>query len=141
MNKLIDRLHNAFSLTEDLVAELTSEDLLLTLGSLPSNSIGEQIWCITGARESYLQAIIHNEWVGFSCSLSDVTSRSNVLDALKHSSKSCIETLRSTELNDDQIDFVFQLLEHEVQHHGQLIRYIYGNKLTFPESWKTRYNV
>jgi spore coat protein CotF len=33
------------------------------------------------------------------------------------------------------------LLEHEIQHHGQLIRYIYGNKLTFPNGWKQRYNV
>jgi hypothetical protein len=33
------------------------------------------------------------------------------------------------------------LLEHELQHHGQLIRYVYGNKLEFPESWKKRYTV
>ena len=33
------------------------------------------------------------------------------------------------------------LLEHEVQHHGQLIRYVYGNRLSFPGSWKRRYTV
>ena len=32
-------------------------------------------------------------------------------------------------------------LEHEVQHHGQLIRFVYGNALTFPESWHDRYTV
>ena len=35
----------------------------------------------------------------------------------------------------------FALLEHEVQHHGQLIRFVYGNKLSFPESWNKRYTV
>jgi uncharacterized damage-inducible protein DinB len=31
------------------------------------------------------------------------------------------------------------LLEHEVQHHGQLIRYLYGLGIERPESWKQRY--
>ena len=33
------------------------------------------------------------------------------------------------------------LLEHEVQHHGQLIRYVYANGLSFPASWSERYTV
>jgi hypothetical protein len=33
------------------------------------------------------------------------------------------------------------LLEHEIQHHGQLIRFVYGNRLSFPESWNQRYTV
>lgn len=44
-------------------------------------------------------------------------------------------------LTDAQIEFAFNLLEHEIQHHGQLIRFVYGNGLTFPESWHTRYTV
>jgi len=31
------------------------------------------------------------------------------------------------------------LLEHEAQHHGQLIRYLYGLRLPIPASWKSRY--
>ncbi|MBK8233243.1 MAG: hypothetical protein IPK72_22375 [Candidatus Eisenbacteria bacterium] len=38
-------------------------------------------------------------------------------------------------------ELALDLLEHEVQHHGQLIRFVYGNGLTFPESWKVRYTV
>ncbi len=40
-----------------------------------------------------------------------------------------------------QQELAFDLLEHEVQHHGQLIRFVYGNKLTFPPSWHKRYTV
>jgi hypothetical protein len=45
------------------------------------------------------------------------------------------------ELTDAQVDLAFDLLEHELQHHGQLIRFVYGNGLTFPESWNKRYTV
>jgi hypothetical protein len=34
---------------------------------------------------------------------------------------------------------VLDLLEHEAQHHGQLIRYLYALKLAIPDSWKARY--
>ena len=31
------------------------------------------------------------------------------------------------------------LLEHETQHQGQLIRYVYGLKYKFPKSWAERW--
>lgn len=141
MNKLIDRLDKAFQLTDDLVNGLSSTDLSLTLSNLPSNTIGEQVWCIVGARESYLQAIIHDHWIGFSCSLTDVSNHKNVMNSIQTSSLSLMEYIQSTDLTEIQTDFLFTLLEHEVMHHGQLIRYMYGNKLTFPESWTERYTV
>jgi hypothetical protein len=52
-----------------------------------------------------------------------------------------LETFDFSELSDRQLALAFDLLEHEVQHHGQLIRYVYGNSLSFPESWHTRYTV
>lgn len=141
MSKLIQRLETAFNLTENLASLLSSNELTLTLGELPSNTMGEQLWCMVGARESYLKAIVHQEWSGFSCSLNDVASPLHVQSSLKDSSEKCLAYLSDNDLTDEQKDFVFLLLEHEVQHHGQLIRYIYGNSLSFPESWKNRYNV
>ncbi|WP_261177856.1 hypothetical protein [Anaerobacillus sp. CMMVII] len=49
-------------------------------------------------------------------------------------------------LQDNSIDeinsnLLIDLLEHEVQHHGQLIRYAYANKIDFPKSWNFRYTV
>ena len=44
-------------------------------------------------------------------------------------------------LSDRQLELGFDLLEHEIQHHGQLIRYVYGNRLSFPSSWSQRYTV
>lgn len=138
---LIDRVQNAFLLTVDLVNHISDEALVLQLPNLPSNSIGEQFWCIVGARESYLKAIENSSWSGFSCSLKDVKSKSLINASLNKSREDILMFLTDYKLNEQQLNFVFILLEHEIQHHGQLIRYIYGNKLTFPESWKQRYNV
>ena len=44
-------------------------------------------------------------------------------------------------LAEEQIELAFDLLEHEIQHHGQLIRFVYGNRLSFPDSWSKRYTV
>ncbi|SHK18623.1 hypothetical protein SAMN02745227_01729 [Anaerobranca californiensis DSM 14826] len=141
MEVIIRHLNNAFNLTFDLVDSIKTDDLKLKLKDLPSNTIGEQLWCIIGARESYLKAIINEEWMGFSCSLDDVTFKNKILQSLKDSAENIHYFLNNTQLTETQIEFLLNLLEHEIQHHGQLIRYFYGNKLAFPKSWNNRYTV
>lgn len=135
------RLYQAYHLTQDLVESLSPENLTLKLDNLPSNSIGEQFWCIIGARESYLRAIIEHSWQGFSCSLDDPNSKAKILACLKKTYQDTYNYLENNPLNDVQRELLFTLLEHEILHHGQLIRYVYGNKLTFPKSWNERYTV
>ncbi len=141
MKILLLRLQKAFSLTIDLAQSIEAEDLKLKMKNLPSNTIGEQLWCIIGARESYFKAIINEGWSGFSCSLTDTTSKEKVLQSLEKSAGDCLEFLQGCEISEKQVELVFALLEHEIQHHGQLIRYCYGNNLSFPKSWKERYTV
>lgn len=141
MKILIKRLNKAFDLTLDLVRSINADDLKLKLMGIPSNTIGEQLWCIIGARESYLKAIINGGWVGFSSSLDDTTSKDKVISCLKKSAEDSLKYLNNVELNEVQMELLLILLEHEILHHGQLIRYIYGNKLTFPKSWNERYTV
>lgn len=141
MEILIKRLHKAFDLTLDLVHAMTTDDLKLKLKGMPSNTIGEQLWCIIGTRESYLKAIINRGWVDFSCSLDDITSKDKVMLCLKKSAEDSLKYLNKFELNEVQIELLLLLLEHEILHHGQLIRYIYANKLIFPKSWNERYTV
>jgi len=141
MNILLRKIERAFGLTRDLVENLSQESLSLYLGDLPSNRIGDQIWCIIGARESYLKAIIAGKWAGFSCSLHNSILKAEVMKCLGSSSDYMIKYLKESTLSDYQTEMIFDLLEHEVMHHGQLIRYIYGNKLEFPKSWNERYTV
>ena len=138
---IISRLERAFALTFDLYVSLNEQVLQSNLKNLPSNTLGAQAWCIIGARESYFNAIENKLWVGFTCSLKDTSSKQGIANKLQ-SSTDQMQSLKQKTLTDPkEVNFLFDLLEHEIQHHGQLIRYIYGNKLTFPDSWKKRYSV
>jgi hypothetical protein len=134
------KLERSFKLTHDLVAHLEEESLLLDLPNLPSNQIAGQLWCVVGARESYIRALEAGGWKGFSCGLTTPREKSSVLAAFEATHKQ-LEEIDFAGFTDVQLDLAFTLLEHEVQHHGQLIRFVYGNKLTFPESWNKRYTV
>jgi len=134
------KLDRAFKLTHELVVHLDENSLSLDLPGLPSNRIAGQLWCMVGARESYTRAIEMGGWQGFSCSLSTPRVKQSVLAALEATHKQ-MSVIDFTDLTDVQIEFAFDLLEHEIQHHGQLIRFVYGNVLTFPDSWNQRYTV
>jgi hypothetical protein len=138
--RLKARLERSFELTRDLVAHLEERALGLELPRLPSNRIAGQVWCILGARESYMRAIHAGGWQGFSCSLESPRVKKSVLAALEATHRG-LRGIDFAGLTDAQLDLAFGLLEHEVQHHGQLIRFVYANALTFPESWKKRYTV
>lgn len=141
MNRnLKERLDLAFELTHDLVVHLDEAALALDLQGLPSNSIAEQLWCVVGARESYTRAIEAGAWAGFSCSLDTPRVKQSVLNTLK-ATRIELAAIDFASLDAPRLDQMFALLEHEVMHHGQLIRYVYANGRTFPESWNTRYSV
>ena len=141
MNDILKtKLDRSFGLTSDLVAHLDEESLGLDLPNLPSNRIAGQLWCIVGARESYSKAIEAGGWKGFSCSLTAPRVKQSVLSVLE-ATRQRLADMNFTDLSDGQVELAFGLLEHEVQHHGQLIRFVYGNGLTFPGSWNERYTV
>ena len=137
---LKEKLDRSFKLTHDLVAHLDETALNLDLPGLPSNRIAGQLWCVVGARESYSKAIKAGAWSGFSCSLPPKFGRQSVLEAMEATDK-LMNEIEFSGLTDAQIGLAFDLLEHEVQHHGQLIRFVYGNALSFPGSWNKRYTV
>lgn len=63
MNRTLKtRLDRSFKLTYDLVIHLDQEAWDLDLPNLPSNRISGQLWCIVGARESYIRAIEMGGW-------------------------------------------------------------------------------
>lgn len=141
MELLKYRIGRAMELTNDYFNYMPESSLLLTIPDAPSNSIGEQAWCIVGARESYLKALERGAWAGFSCSLDNPSDKKKVMDSLAMTTNRVHDYLDSVNPDSISCSLVMDLLEHEVQHHGQLIRYGYANKLGFPESWTKRYTV
>ncbi len=106
----------------------------------PSNTIWDQLWCVVGARESYARAIEKGGWMGFECSLTsaDRGSKPMVVKALELS-RQAVESAIGAASDDDGL--VLDLLLHETQHQGQLIRYVYGLGLEFPQSWRIRWSL
>ena len=138
---LTDRLGRAIELTDLLAAHIDDSALGMHNGAAPSNTIGLQFWCVVGARESYGRAIERGEWVGFDCSLREPGSAHAVTNALAASGARVREVCSSLEETIDPAreSLMFDLLEHEVQHHGQLVRYFYANGLQFPDRFADRY--
>ncbi|QDT96043.1 hypothetical protein [Gimesia aquarii] len=137
INESFDR---SFTLYRDLIESIEESTLSSKLARLPSNTLGLQLWCVIGARESFSKAIQANQWSGFSCSLENTDNKVSVAEALHRSESAVSEALETiAEFSDVQNRLIIDLLEHEAAHHGQLIRYLYGLKLTIPASWKSKY--
>lgn len=140
--RVIERLQVRMASYEDLVALLPQGALLAEL-PVPSNTIGAQLWCVVGARESYARAIQGGAWSGFSCSLTAEAARrtDGVLATLRSSSADVMRALGDLggPAAAAREGFVVDLLEHEAQHQGQLIRYVYGLGYEFPDSWRSRW--
>ena len=138
-NSISMQLGKAMERTDDLARSLDDESMGRRLQDR-SNTLWDQLWCMVGARESYARAITAGEWVGFACSLTadDRGSRPRVVEALQ-SSREAVQSAVS--LPDPPEVLILDLLLHETQHHGQLIRYVYGLRLEFPESWRDRWNL
>jgi hypothetical protein len=135
-----ERLGATFQRWQDLLIELPEEALAAEL-PVASNRIGEQFWCVVGGRESYARAIAAGGWQGFACSLgaAELQSRDAILAALQSSALQALTSMSAVDWTTARETLLFDLLEHEAQHQGQLIRYIYGLGLSFPESWKKRW--
>ncbi len=137
-----ERFPESFALYDELASGLPETSLASPLPGLPSNAIGDQLWCVVGARESFARAIRSGEWQGFSCSLSaaETREREAIVAVLARSAQAVLEAIDVVDSDDDtRWRLSLRLLEHEAAHQGQLIRYLYGLRLPIPTGWKERY--
>jgi hypothetical protein len=138
------RLRECFRLYDDLVGALPDGALAKDLAGLPSNTIGQQLWCVIGARESYARALAAGVWQGFACGLAHgrAGEAAAVAEHLRRTAaEAAVAVAGVAEWTPERGRLALSLLEHEAQHHGQLIRYLYGNRLPVPASWKERYSL
>ena len=139
---MIANLESAFERWTALADELPADAFTMRL-PVHSNSIGAQFWCLVGARESYTRAIVAGEWSGFSCSLGpgDIVGRPGIVNGLAQSAQACKDALAGLDWTSAREALLLSLLEHEIQHQGQLIRYLYGLELPIPAVWRKRWSL
>ena len=138
---LLRRRHTiANSLYLDLLDALPPDRLRARLPGVRSSPVSNHFLCVVGARESYVRAARAGSWQGFDCSLADDEDADQVRAALEQSAAEVDAWLGELDPGDaDSIEVALRLLEHETQHHGQLIRYLYAVPLPVPASWVQRY--
>ena len=135
--ELNERVARALALADAMARAVSEGALASKLPSVKSNALGDQFWCILGARESYLRAAEAGKWVGFDCSLDAEGTRrpATLVSALDAAGAKWRAVLQAGAPG----TFALDLLEHEIQHHGQLIRYFYALGLEFPKEFSDRY--
>ncbi|WP_162564218.1 MULTISPECIES: hypothetical protein [Microbacterium] len=143
MNELLRRrLARANTLYLDVVDAVTADQLGSRLADLPSDTFGHQLWCVLGARESYPRAARAGEWQGFTSPVTaEETTDAAALRAAFTQTASDVDAWIAGLDAEDETSFTYALalLEHETQHHGQLIRFLYGLGIERPESWQRQY--
>lgn len=141
MSVLATRLSKALALTDSLASGLSAEALQSRNGKARSNTIGGQFWCLVGARESYARAFEVGSWQGFACSLTEPHAPAAVTTALADSRTRIEAHLADAppQLDEAREAILLDLLQHEAQHQGQLIRYFYANGLAFPAEFAAAY--
>lgn len=136
------RLTRANALYLDFVDALTAEQLGSRLPGLPSDTVGHQLWCVLGARESYPPAARAGEWQGFTSPVTaaQTTDAAVLRTALVQTAADVDEWVAGIDAEDEaSFSYVLSLLEHETQHQGQLIRFLYGLRIDRPQSWQQQY--
>ena len=128
---LIERFNSYVDLVSSSDIELSKK-----LDVPKHKSLGEHLWCIVGARESYAKALRAGKWDGFSCSMKEF-SQSDFTEKLKASAdevRSAIEEIKDWSQERDAL--LLALSDHEVMHEGQIIRHLYGIEYEIPSSIK-----
>ncbi|MDH3189538.1 MAG: hypothetical protein OEM39_02700 [Acidimicrobiia bacterium] len=140
--QVVQNLRQSFSAYLDLVRGLPAGALEAKLVEA-SNTIGAQLWCVVGARESTTVAIERGSWPGFSCSLSsdDVKHADRIETAMVRTVEEFDAVIESLNWDPGREKLLLGMLEHETQHQGQLIRYLYALEYPFPPAWAKRWNL
>ena len=143
MNELLRRrFSRANTLYLDLVDAVSAEQLGSHLVDLPSDTVGHQLWCVLGARESYPRAAQAGQWQGFTSPVTaeQTTDASALRAAFVQTASDVDDWVAGFDAGDEaSLTYALALLEHETQHHGQLIRYLYGLGIDRPRSWQQQY--
>jgi uncharacterized damage-inducible protein DinB len=136
--------------TYDFLAVLHPADLALKLDFPEAQSLLDQLWCVVGAHESYLQELRHDgTWQGFSCSLETLgdCTPAAIQRQMQQADQAMIDLLGEIDiaarLPDGRYGYeiVQTMIEHESHHQGQFIPLIYYHHLPIPESWHRKWNL
>lgn len=150
-NILLEEVKNHWtqlrSMSYDLLDVLLEEDLTKKLPFPESQTLGYQFYCMIGAQESNIPYITEGDWLGFTCSLDyeEDLNKETIREAMEIADGQLFRALESIDLlkkfkgGTTPLTNYMILVEHEAQHQGQLINFIYALDLPLPKSWEQKW--
>ena len=143
MNDLLRRrFERSNTLYLDFLDTVPESRLGSRLADLPSDTIGHQLWCVLGARESYPRAAQAGRWQGFTSPVTaeQTTDAAALRSAFVQTAADLDAWIAGLAADDEEsLRYVLALLEHETQHQGQLIHYLYGLGIDRPHTWQQQF--
>jgi hypothetical protein len=142
---LVDHWRSLRGRTYDFLNSVAADDLGKRLPFPESQPVFYQLWCMTGAQESWLALLTTGEWAGFSSSLRRGMAPAEIKMAMQAADARQAEALGARNPEDPfangstMLQHYLALVEHESHHHGQLINLIYANNLPIAESWAAKW--
>ncbi len=144
MSILIKKLKRVFAMNNEFLSTIAEDDLKLRLKGMRSDSIASQITCIIGCRDSYSKCLPIDEQFRWSPDF-PYSERYNLIKLKSHleevGEKVVCELESIDLLSDNQQGLIMDLISHEYQHQGQIIRYFYANGLEMPNTVKTEWHL
>ncbi|MBX3013584.1 MAG: DinB family protein [Caldilineaceae bacterium] len=136
-------------LTYAYLDALQPEQLALRLPFPTSQSLGYQFWCMVGAHESYLHKLEKGAWQGFASSLDQFTEITPAIikAQMQQADARLSQLLQQIDLNaplhngEPGYTVVFQMIKHEMHHHGQLINFLFCHQLAIPPAWQAEWSL
>ena len=129
-------LEDRFASYADLLHAVDDDTFAATVEVPKHKTLGEHLWCIVGARESYARALAAGAWQGFACSMQQF-AREDFERALASSQQEVRASIEGVaDWTDEHDALLAALAEHEVMHEGQIIRHIYALGGELPSSWR-----
>jgi hypothetical protein len=151
-------MHTKFTLAPILLSEwqkirdetfayldmLEPHQLDLRLPFPKSQTLGYQFWCMVGAQESYLKKLEHGAWQGFASSLDEFSTVTPTIikEQMVLADTKLAEIVQQIDLatplddGEPRHTVLFQLINHEKHHHGQLINFMFCHYLPIPPGWE-----
>lgn len=135
-------------LTLDILDFMDADDLPRECGIGFEDSFGKNFWCLIGARESFSKAINAGEWQGFECPITKETAykdKTTLKDYLISTQNLVLETVSGLDWSRSDIkeclSLILRVIEHEVAHHGHMIRYAQHLDIELPKTVQDKYHL
>lgn len=138
-NVIVKKLQDVFHMNNEFIQVIEEQSLKLRITDARSNTIGSQLACVARARDAYTKSILNDVTFSWKPDF-PYEDRYDQMKLSQHLIEKSAEFVRVFELfenwSDNQLDLMIDLIGHEFLHQGQLVRYIYANKLSMPKTVK-----